>query len=132
MGQGAAGRGRDRGPEPTLHAVSRELAGARDMALDLQEATSGLIGRVTAGAAASESSSPDALFRLQNLDRLTQILDDLSSFLDQIARAAPDGWTIDAAAAARGLRLRTLAVRLTGREGEPPGPPAAFTDDFLL
>lgn len=131
MGQGAAGGGRDRGPEPTLHAVSRELAGARDMALDLQEATSGLIGRVTAGAA-SESLSPDTLFRLQNLDRLTQILDDLSRFLDEIARAAPDGWTIDAAAAARGLRLRALAVRLTGREGEPPGPPAAFTDDFLL
>ena len=121
---GAAGPGRDGGPEPTLHAVSRELGRARDMALDLQDAMSGLIGR-----AGADSLSAEMLFRLQSLDRLTQTLDGLSGFVAGLARAVPDGWVIDAVSAARELRLHDLAVRLAGGEGDRPD---ASADDFLL
>ena len=96
------GSGRYGGPEPTLLAISRELASARDMALDVQDATSELIEGASAGGATGAGGigagatmagpSRDALFRLQNLDRLTQTLDELSDFLAERAEAAPPGW----------------------------------------
>lgn len=133
-------RGRDGGPEPTLLAISRELAGARATAVDLQDATSELIGLGAMGAGPSGNLPASVLFRLQSLDRLTQTLDELSRFVAELAAAAPDGWTLDATTAAGALRLRWLAARLAGEADAPPGPPeqspaqspAQSVDSFLL
>lgn len=144
MNEADAGAGRDGGPEPTLLALSRELAGARDMALDLQEATAALVARATADAGLVDGLPPDTLFRLQGLDRLTQTLDDLSGFLADLARTAPP---LDATSAVRCLRLQDLvaslgsaslgaaslgAARLGHGKGARPRPAAGDLDDFLF
>jgi hypothetical protein len=115
------------GLEPMLRALARELAAGREVALDLQLTTAELIARVG-------DARCDAFLRLQALDRLTQTLGDLAAFTDALAGAAPPGWEIDGWAAARGLRLRDLAVRLATGDascGAVPSDPGS-EDDFLL
>lgn len=113
------------GLDPAIRALARELLAARETALDLQLTLAELV-------AGLDGTRPDALFRLQGLDRLTQALGDLAAFTDAVADAVPRSCRIDAAAAASGLHLRDVAARL-GAAGTPcvavaPDP----EDDFLL
>jgi hypothetical protein len=110
------------GLEPTLRRLARELAAAQDMALGLQVTVAGLI--------AGRGEAPfDALSRLQDLDRLAQTLGDLSTFTDAVAGATPEGWKVDARAAAGTLNLRDLAARLAA---SPTAADPDSEDDFLL
>lgn len=115
------------GLEPTLRRLAGELAAAQEMALDLQVAVAGIIARL-------DGAPFDALFRLQDLDRLAQTLGDLSAFSDAVAGATPRGWQVDVRGASRDLHLRDLADRLAG--SPPAGAPAPSDpdsgDDFLL
>lgn len=109
--------------EPMLQAVSTELASAREVALELQGTVSELVTRI--GGPSGGADVLELLLRLQELDRLTQTLEDLSRFTASLARSGATGGGFDAVTAAGGLQLRDLADRLTGRgpaqsELEPP------------
>lgn len=125
-------------PASALGAMARELAAAQEMALDLQITVAELVAR-------SGPMPGDVLFRLQELDLLSQTLKDLSTFAAALGTTAPESWKIDTAAATRELHLRDLAVRLATGEAPPPRAPAAEAagddaaddapgdeDDFLL
>ena len=115
------------GLEPTLRRLARELAAAQETALDLQITVTEIVAHLG-------ETRCDALFRLQDLDRLAQTLGDLATFTDAVAGATPRGWQIDARAAARDLHLRDLAVRLAVGGAACVAVPSdpESEDDFLL
>lgn len=117
----------DVGLEPALRALAREIAAGREMALDLQMTVGELV-------ASPDAARREALFRLQDLDRLAQSLGDLAAFTDAVAGAAPRNWRIDGRAAVRDMRLRDLAVRLVadGAAGVATPSDPGSEDDFLL
>ena len=118
-------------PASVLNGLARELAAAQEMALDLQVTVAALI-------APAGNAPVDVLFRLQDLDLLSQTLKDLSTFAAAIGADMPEGWKIDTAAATRALHLRGLASRLATGEAPQRAAPAAEApgggedDDFLL
>jgi hypothetical protein len=95
-----------------LQALAFELSTARETALDLQFSISSIL-------ASLEEASCDAIFRLQEVDRLAQILGDLATFARALAISSPETWHVDAHAAASRLHLRDLAHRLCGDEVVP-------------
>ena len=95
-----------------LLALTVELASAQETALDLQISISEILSNLETGCC-------NAIFSLQDVDRLAQILGDLSTFARSLAASSPGTWHIDAHAAASLLHLRDLAHRLCGDEIVP-------------
>lgn len=95
-----------------LQALASELSTAQETALDLQISISSIL-------ASLENESCDAIFRLQEVDRLAQILGDLSIFARALALSSPETWHVDAHAAASRFHLRDLAHRLCGDDVVP-------------
>lgn len=95
-----------------LQALATELSAAQETALDLQISISAILA--TLG-----DKSCDAIFSLQDVDRLAQILGDLSTFAKALAASSPETWHVDVHCAASRLNLRDLAHRLCGDEVIP-------------
>ena len=87
-----------------LHAVCREIAGAGQLACDLQAVLSGF-ARVL-------GQQDQAIEAFQMLDLLAQQLQGVAAFLDALAPTLPTGWAGDAATAAPAVTLSDLAHRL--------------------
>lgn len=104
-----------------LQALSVELLAAQETALDLQISISSIL-------ASLRGTHCDAIFKLQDVDRLAQILGDLSSFARALAISSPETWHVDVHAAASRLHLRDLAHRLCGDEVVPRSSLAAVDD----
>jgi hypothetical protein len=105
-----------------LRALALELSAVQETALDLQISISSIL-------ASLGDTSCDAVFSLQDLDRLTQILGDLSIFTQVLAVSSPETWHVDVYSAAERLNLRDLAHRLCGDEVIPADSLAAAGGD---
>lgn len=116
--------------EPTLHAVSSELAAAAALALKLEGTISELVSHL--GHRSGDPAILNVLLGLQDLDQLAQTLEDLSRFVMSLAREEPAGRAFDAAAAASGLRLRALALKLVAHQVMLAGSGSSSGDDVLL
>jgi hypothetical protein len=95
-----------------LKALASELSAAQETALDLQISISSILTSLG-------DASCDAIFSLQDVDRLAQILGDLSTFAQALAVSSPETWHVDVHFAASRLNLRDLAHRLCGDEVIP-------------
>lgn len=96
---------------PIVHRVAAELGRLAGLANDVQAALS-LCDLPTA-------IPPEALHRLQEIDRMTQILEDLA----RVASALGDGLaheTVSSAPIAEAIRLKELAIRLGTEAGTIP------------
>lgn len=105
-----------------LKALATELSTAQETALDLQISISAIL-------ASLGDTSCDAIFSLQDVDRLAQILGDLSTFAQALAASSPETWHVDVHSAASRLNLRDLAHRLCGDEIIPAKSLAPVDED---
>jgi hypothetical protein len=105
-----------------LHALASELYAAQETALDLQISISSILTSLG-------DTSCDAIFSLQDMDRLAQILGDLSTFAQALAASSPETWHVDVHFAASRLNLRDLAHRLCGDEVIPADSLAPLSED---
>ncbi len=105
-----------------LQALASELSAAQETALDLQVSISAIL-------ASLGDTSCDAIFSLQDVDRLAQIMGDLSTFAQALAASSPEAWHVDVHAAASRLHLRDLAHRLCGDEVIPADSLAPADED---
>lgn len=87
-----------------IEAEIRELA---DQSRAFQDEAGALI---TSDRPASEQT----VTAIQSLDALTQKLDCLSSYLEQISAQAPEGWLLDIQAAISTIALEELKHKLSG------------------
>ncbi|HML27978.1 MAG TPA: hypothetical protein PKE16_03905 [Hyphomicrobium sp.] len=94
-----------------LLTVSNEIRMLSDSAADLQN----LIGNLVVAGAFGGSQS---IYELQSLDRICQNLGAVADFLQGLSEDAPIDWKIDAADAARGIKLADVAQRLAGSAPE--------------
>lgn len=90
----------------TLKRVSSELTSLSLSADRLQH----IIGDVLSETA---SAKDDALFSLQDLDRMKQTLSELAHFVTALSQATPAESCVDIRQAEKRLALRDLAARLT-------------------
>ena len=93
-----------------LAAVSLELKTLADRNERLQAVISQLVD-------CAGDDLPPSAYELQDLDRTTQVLQNLALFVGALARQADAQWLFDADAALSPVTLRDLAMRLGG-EGE--------------
>lgn len=105
-----------------LQALASELSAAQETALDLQISISSILSSLS-------DKSCDAIFSLQDVDRLAQILGDLSTFAKALAASSPETWHVDVHSAASRLNLRDLAHRLCGDEVIPAESLAPVDED---
>jgi hypothetical protein len=105
-----------------LQALASELCAAQETALDLQISISSILTSLG-------NTSCDAIFSLQDVDRLAQILGDLSTFAQALAASSPETWHVDVHFAASRLNLRDLAHRLCGDEVIPANSLAPVDED---
>lgn len=105
-----------------LQALAEELSTAQETALDLQISISSIL-------ASLGDTSCEAIFSLQDVDRLAQILGDLSTFAQALAASSPETWHVDVHSAASRLNLRDLAHRLCGDEVIPAASLAPADED---
>lgn len=106
-----------------LRALAAELTLAQEEALGVQDTIHEVVECL--------GDKPcDAIFRLQRMDYLAQILGDLSAFVDKIGGSVPDSVGIPVANATEGLHLRDLAHRLLGHTDKQV--PDGLDDDILF
>jgi hypothetical protein len=109
-----------------LTTICNELRLLSDGVNDLQELVSNL---VVAGAFGASRS----IYELQSMDRISQSLDAIADYLNGVSKLASPEWKIDAAEAARCVKLAELGDRLTGVKREDTSPNnAGDFDDFAL
>lgn len=72
-----------------------------------------------------QSVSARTVTAVQSLDALTQKLDCLSAYLEQISAQAPAGWLLDIQAAVSAIALEELKNKLSGQETEWSDPEKA-------
>lgn len=97
-----------------LSGVAAELSKLAEMSERLQIDISELLKE-------HNDASSLKVYKLQNLDHITQLLSGLAAYMNEIAGAVPRDWPIDAAKAAQAILLADLASRLShARDGELP------------
>lgn len=114
--------------QKTLKHVSDELA-ALALSTDILQHVIGEILNTTTQA------KGDAVFSLQDLDRIKQTLSGLADFMAEVSHATPTEYSVDISQASQCLTLRDLAARLN--EGPPDDKPRkaetiSFIDDYEL
>ncbi len=91
--------------ERVLQLVSGELSLLASASNRLQ----GSIGDVLKNSAVGQ---PETIYDLQNLDRLTQTIEALADFMNQLSLQMQFDWSVDVEHAARTLTLAAVAARL--------------------
>jgi len=105
-------------PAEALLAVVLSAMGAELKALALRnERLQLLIGQLLSDAG-PDANLPPSVYELQEIDRATQIADNLAAFTEELARQAGPDWAVDMDRALASVTLRDLAVRLAD---EPRG-----------
>jgi hypothetical protein len=66
----------------------------------------------------SDAALPETVYDLQNLDRLTQMIEALADFMNQLSLQTQPDWFVDVEHAAKSLTLASLAARLSAPEDE--------------
>ncbi len=90
-----------------LRALSEELAQAQQAALGVQDTIHEVVE-------ALGDKPCDAIFKLQRMDYLAQILGDLSAFADKLSASVPGNLGMSKNDATGDLHLKDLAHRLAG------------------
>ena len=90
-----------------LGALSAELKALADRNERLQGVIGQLVERVG-------DDLPPSAYELQDVDRTTQVLQNLALFVGSLARQADAAWLFDIDAALSPITLRDLAMRLGG------------------
>ena len=88
-----------------LDAVSKELRLLADEGLEFQATIAAILKSVG-------PDKPDAIYKLQGLDRATQTIEALAEYTKSLSLLIESSWRVDATAAAGKLKLNTLAQRL--------------------
>ncbi len=102
--------------DQVLQGIGLEIAAARDLAVRVEQVIE-ILGRHATGAEVMEC---------QAADLLTQSLDGLAAYVDQLARSPGDG-RLDIGPAAAAIRLSDQQHRLLGETADP-----ATAQDLLL
>ena len=112
-----------------LHQLFRRLAGEmaalEAQSLSVEHCMTALLDGQSAAEKGAFSGHPS----LQSLDRVVQTLAELQAFLIHAAEAVPDDLDLDLGEAAQRVKLRQLAVALTGT---PPCPQQAPPEDGIV
>lgn len=106
-----------------LTTLSHEVRVLSDSVNDLQD----LIGNLVVAGAFGGSQS---LYELQCLDRLSQSLDAISSYLVGISKLARPEWKIDVAEALSSVKLAEVSERLSGIKSETSEAQQSGAGDF--
>jgi len=99
--------------ERVLQLVSGELSLLASASNRLQ----GSIGDVLKNSVVGQ---PETIYDLQNLDRLTQTIEALADFMNQLSLQMQSDWSVDAEHAARTMTLAAVAARLSTSGDEVP------------
>ncbi len=94
-----------------LSRIEAEIRALADQSRAFQEEAGALM-------TPDRSASAQTVTAIQSLDALTQKLDCLSTYLEQISAQAPEGWLLDIQAAISTIALEELKHKLSGDETE--------------
>lgn len=90
-----------------LSSTANELQDLAKKTADIQTLVGTLLPQLPKGVGAD-------LYKLQNIDYITQSLEGLADFLDHLASDTPKEWVYPHLAAADVVKLEALAARLSG------------------
>jgi hypothetical protein len=106
----------DAGMAPLGDILGRMAQELRDLARTVDQLQDA-VGRMTTRQLARDG---ETMRELQNFDRLEQALAGMADFSDSLARSASGDWRLNPQAAARGVPLGDLALRLASPREKSP------------